>query len=201
MGPLTGSETPTAGARGQEYPQPLEGDVDPELAQQRVSLQLLDRGNRPQGHLGRRLVGRPRPVRQRRELLRGPALQRRVDGLSARLQILGDGLRVPALDVEADDRQPALGRVGGGVVEREAPVGLRWRRVFGEDALDGVGAGAMPIAGPPDCRDLMHVERRVLPFGIEDRLADLSGKQAVLRDLRWGRRPAMPSWSKRATWR
>ena len=71
-----------------------------------------------------------------------------------------------------------------GVVGREAPVGAGRRRVLGEDALDGVGTGAVAEARPADRRQLVDVERRVLALGVEDRLADLGRQGAVLLDLR-----------------
>ena len=86
--------------------------------------------------------------------------------------------------MEAGDRQPPLGRVGDGVVGREAPVGAGRRWVLGEEPLDGVGTGAVAAARPADRRQLVDVERRVLALGVEDRLPHLGGMPPVLVDLR-----------------
>ena len=125
--------------------------------EQRVLLQFLDGGDRPQRHLGPPPVRRPRLVRHARELLLRPALQRRVHRLPARLQIRRDRLGVPALDVQPDDRQPPLDRVGDGVVGREAPVGAGRRGFSARTRLTVCGLGRWPqraqqIASARGCR-------------------------------------------------
>ena len=62
--------------------------------------------------------------------LRDPPLQGLVDGDPTRLEILRDRLLVPALDVQADDRQATRCRLGNAMEGRETSMRARGRRIF-----------------------------------------------------------------------
>ena len=109
--------------------------------------------------------GAERFVVQARNPFRDPAVERRVDRVAVDLQIGGDALLVPALAVQADDRESRFGGIGDLMVGRIAPRAQTPAAAsFGEDALDGVRAGAVAEADPADRRDLMDAEGRMLRF-------------------------------------
>ncbi len=136
-------------------------------------------------HLGCGLVRRGRLIVEPAYPLGDPALQGLVDGDAARFEVRRDRLLVPALDVQPDDRDATLCRVDDAMERCEAAVRARGGWLLRQHALDGGTAGAMGEARPADGADLVDVERRVLAFDVNDRLADVRRQRAVLVHLRW----------------
>lgn len=146
--------------------------MDAELSRLRVLLQLPHGGDGTQVRRPHATGAGVRLVVQSSDAFGNPATQRGVDRLATRLEVGGDALHVPALGVQADDGQPALGRIGDRVVQRVAALATGRQHPCGQHALHGMRAGPPTEAGIANGCQFVGMKGRVLGFEIDDDLAE-----------------------------
>ncbi len=182
---------PATGARAQVDAHLPQCGMHPELAQFRVRLEAPNRRHCPEVGFPCRLLRGMRLVGEAREVLSEEPVEGLVDAGAGGLQIAGDRSDVPALEIEVDDGEPTLGRVGNLGVGGITPPPERGQRPLGQDALDRLMAHSTIVPSSTDRGDLVWAERRVLGLQRQDAMPQVSRHPtAVIVGPRSGREEA-----------
>ena len=94
-------------------------------------------------------------------------------GLAAALQIVGDRFLDPALEVQPNNDGPTLRRIGYLMIGWEPSRSAFGERVFSKHAFDGLVIWAASGTGITNGGDLVHAQRRMLGFEVEDKSFDI----------------------------